>query len=134
MASASHINLSLLFILAASMAMLAASSNVNTIQTQTSYNNKIDLATFEQCYSSVSECYDEILIFFRALARGLSLDTDYNIAPSCCSAVMDLHQKCWILLFPDPFYNFELRTFCARQTQGPASAPAPVAAAPAMSA
>lgn len=134
--STSRINMSLLFILAASMAMLASSST--TIQPQIStfsdetprkYPELGDLSTYEQCFTSISECFDEIDLFLRAIARGEQVGTDFRIAPSCCTAILDIHIKCWLLMFPDPFYTPGLQKYCMSHS-APDSGPVTPAISP----
>ncbi|KAK1389445.1 hypothetical protein POM88_017623 [Heracleum sosnowskyi] len=112
------INISLLLIIA-SMAMLASS---NTVQAQITYD-------FPTCFEAIKGCFYQIHEFKVALLFGGQPDAGL-IGPTCCEAILDIHEKCWLFMFPDPFFTPELQNYCTRQTAPSPGNPDPPAAAP----
>nr|XP_017256674.1 PREDICTED: wiskott-Aldrich syndrome protein family member 2-like [Daucus carota subsp. sativus] len=107
MGSRPGLNISL-FLIIASMSMLASS---NTVPQEMPYD-------FPTCLEAVKGCFYEIHQFKRGFLSGVVPEPGSGlIGPACCAAIMEIHEKCWFFICPDPFFTPQLQNYCTRQSQ-----------------
>lgn len=121
MASKPSINMSLVLIIA-SMALLASSNPIQPVP-EMSYD-------FPTCLEAVKGCFYEIYQFKMSLVSGEQPGSGL-IGPACCAAIMDIHDKCWLFMLPDPFFTPQLQSYCNSQIAptpgGPSDPDSPLA-------